>query len=107
MMFSEQWFFNSGGIIPWLGLVLTAKLAAATSLRLWPTHERAIRMIIGAAWISGTAFVNWPPIAEAAIIVTGILWTTRPPKQKQADALYSAFQGSVAVQSLQFDSVNP
>ncbi len=84
MMFSEQWFFKSGGIVPWLGLVLTAKLAAATCLQLWPTHERATRVIIGVAWISGTAFVNWPPIAEAAIIVTGILWTTRPPKQKQA-----------------------
>jgi serine/threonine protein kinase len=84
MLFSEQWFFNTGGIVPWLGLMLTVRLAATQYVRLWPNNERSARVIVGAAWISGTAFVNWPPMAEAAIIVTGILWTTRPPKQKQA-----------------------
>lgn len=84
MLFSEQWFFNTGGILPWLGLLLTGKLAATHYARLWPKHERTARVIVGAAWISGTLFVNWPPVAEAAIIVTGILWSTRPPKQKQA-----------------------
>lgn len=83
MLFSEQWFVNTGGIIPWLGLILTGRLAATHYAGLWPKHERTARVIAGAAWISGIVFVNWPAAAEAAIIVTGVIWTTRPSKQKQ------------------------
>jgi len=79
MIFSEQWFFNTGGILPCLGIILVSKLAGKTFARLWPTHEKTARLIVGVGWILGGLLPNWPPAVKVAIIVTGILWIFRKP----------------------------
>ena len=84
LIFSEQWFFNSGGMLPWLGLILATKLAGKAFVQLWPTRIKAARLIVGAGWIMGGLLTNWPAIAKVAIIATAILWILRKPHDKKA-----------------------
>lgn len=84
MIFGDMLFFNTGGIVPWLGVMLTTKFAGTTFAQLWPRHERISRIIVGMGWIAGIFLVEMPAIAKIAITLISILWITRKPKPKQA-----------------------